>query len=239
MELSALMGDRADRSSVTAWAVAFSTVFTLSGLMMAFGWGRLWNWITGWWTPGWGNLFTVAIATAALGVGAWFNHQTLKRAAERHTQGRLDARHDKLRAELAALLSASGRRRSEMEIFANRVTDLIAATQSIADRGKLMIGIRAALNETVGALYARIEGHVYAVGMLTNDVLILGRIGEIHAVLKSDLADYEIAMELATKPKDLVETARMNKRREARTATLASATEQLLTYCSDKFSAMD
>lgn len=202
-------------------------------------WSSIWEHATGWWTPGWGNLFTVAVASTALGIGAWYNHQTLSRAAERHTQSRLDARNDKLRAELAALLSAAGQRRSQMEIFANRVTNLIGGVQSVADRGALMIAVRAALNESVGALYSRVDGHIYAVRMLTNDGFILDRVAEINEVLKSDLADYEIAIEIAPKPRDDRAMAGIAQRREIQTNQLSVATEQLSKYCSVKFSALD
>lgn len=227
---------------VVAKRVTGSVGVAAVGLVVAgtvIGWPQVWGWLTGWWTPGWGNLFTVAIASAALGVGAWYNRKTLTRTDERFAQGRVDARIDKLRAELAALLSASGQRRQQMEIFAHKVTDLIAGAQSIADRDKLMIDTQAALNETVGELYARIDAHVFAVRMLTDDSFILGRIAEIDEVLKSDLADYEVAMKLATKPTDQVATGRIARRREAQSKALALAIEQLLTYCATKFSVLD
>ncbi|KUH85315.1 MULTISPECIES: hypothetical protein [unclassified Mycobacterium] len=224
-----------DNKTITLWAVGIIVMCCAAAVGMVFGWRVF----TGWWTPGWGNLFTVAVATAALAVGAWFNRRTLSSAAERHDQGRLDGRYDKLRSEVAALLSASGQRRSQMEVFAKQVNDLIAGTPSVADRGTLMVAIQAALNESVGALYAKINGHAYAVRMLTNDSQIVDRIGEIEEVLKADLADYAVALEIAPKPRDPITLRRIQERRDAQTKALAGATDQLLAYCSGKFSALD
>jgi hypothetical protein len=222
-------------------AVVGSGVGAVVGVIAGtvIGWAVVWNWLSGWWTPGWGNLFTVAIASAALGVGVWFNRQTLARADERHDQIRRDARTDKLRLEIAAVLSAAGQRRSQMEVFAKQVNDLIAATNGIAERPNLLVAVQAALNESVGALYAKIRGHIHAVRMLTSDSHILDRLGVIEIVLDADMRDYAEALENAPKPRDAVFLGRIQKRRDAQTRQLAETTEQLLTYCSAKFSALD
>jgi hypothetical protein len=81
------------------------------------GWRVVWHWATGWWTPGWGNLFTVVIAGAAVVAAIVNNRMTLsttvanfKRAqdaaSKQFTEARKDARTEKLRAEIAALVTA-------------------------------------------------------------------------------------------------------------------------------------
>jgi hypothetical protein len=53
-----------------------------------------------------------------------------------------------------------------------------------------MVEVRAALSESVAALYARVDGHAYAVRMLTDDVYLLARVSEIQDVLAEDMAAY-------------------------------------------------
>jgi hypothetical protein len=198
-------------------------------------WPIVWDHVTGWWTPGWGNLFTVAIATAALGVGAWFNYRTLSRADERHNHGRVDARHDKLRSEVAALLSATGQRRSQMEIFADRIHDLIAAAK---DQERLMVAVKAALNESVVALYAQVDGRAYAVRMLTDDEYLLARVSEIQDVLAEDIAAYEAVLGPDPETRNAEALGNAQTRRDARNILLVRATEQLLAHCSRKFAVL-
>jgi uncharacterized membrane protein YcjF (UPF0283 family) len=75
-----------------------------------------WDWITGWWTQGWGNLFTVTAALLAVGVGAWTNLRNFRLARE-------DGRNDRLREEVAALLSATGRWNAQQEMMRKRAYD--------------------------------------------------------------------------------------------------------------------
>ena len=74
-------------------------------------------------TPGWGNLFTVTVATAAIIASVIVSRITLKRNAAQFEQSRLDTRNDKLRAEIAALLSTLGERRDRRTVFVKRISD--------------------------------------------------------------------------------------------------------------------
>ena len=98
-------------------------------------WSTFWDGVTGWYTPGWGNLFTVAVAATAIGVSAWYNRRTLRNANEinqrtldntneKFHQGRVDARNDKLRAEIAGLLDALSERKSQWAVFTHRRSEL-------------------------------------------------------------------------------------------------------------------
>lgn len=59
---------------ISAAGVTAISTFTAASLI---GWARVWDWLTGWYTEGWGNLSTVAIAVLAIGVSAKFNSKTL------------------------------------------------------------------------------------------------------------------------------------------------------------------
>lgn len=52
------------------------------------GWRDTWEWITGWWTPGWGNLFTVGVAALAIMVSARHNAHTLRMTGDQFTRAR-------------------------------------------------------------------------------------------------------------------------------------------------------
>jgi len=70
------MGQTSKEVISAVGAIAIST-FTAASLI---GWARVWDWLTGWYTQGWGNLSTVAIAALAIGVSAWFNLKTLNQS---------------------------------------------------------------------------------------------------------------------------------------------------------------
>jgi hypothetical protein len=66
---------------------------------------------TGWhYTLGWGNLFTVIVASIAIIASVTVSVITLRRNASQFEQGRIDARNDKLRAEVIDLISALSQR---------------------------------------------------------------------------------------------------------------------------------
>ncbi|MEE6175629.1 hypothetical protein [Mycobacterium sp. 050134] len=73
----------------------------------------------------WGNIATVTVAIAAIVVSARFNVLTLRSADKRFQRERLDARDDKLRGELAVLLSAVGEFRSQQDDVYGQLFDFI------------------------------------------------------------------------------------------------------------------
>ena len=64
------------------------------------------EWSAFWHVAGWGNLFTVAVAIIAIGLIAWFDLRTLRSADEKFHQGRIDARNDNPRGDIAAFMDA-------------------------------------------------------------------------------------------------------------------------------------
>jgi hypothetical protein len=68
-------------------------------------------------TEGWGNLFTVTVASIAIITSVVVSAITLRRNAWQFEQSRLYARNDKLRAEIAAFSNALGERAALKEIM--------------------------------------------------------------------------------------------------------------------------
>src|SRR6201997_2773117 len=75
-------------------------------------------------TLGWGNLFTVTVAVFAIVASVTVNVITLRRNASHFEQGRIDARNDKLRAEVIDLISALSERQSQVAIVVQRIRQL-------------------------------------------------------------------------------------------------------------------
>lgn len=184
--------------STTAVALAAGA---LGGRLI--GWRAVWHCATGWWTPGWGNLFTVAIAAAAVVAAIVNNRMTLsttvtnfKRAqdaaSKQFTEARKDSRTEKLRAEIAALVTAideqssieSKLQRGVMEAMTQvGVPDprLVGALPQPADYEERHDSIRRgmvlaepAFEDTVSPIYRRIAAHAFGVLMLTDDPQIIG-----------------------------------------------------------------
>lgn len=74
-------------------------------------------------TPGWRNLFTVTVASIAIIASVVVRVITLSRNARQFEQTRLDARNDKLKAEIAALQTVLDERSSRQAVFTKRLTD--------------------------------------------------------------------------------------------------------------------
>lgn len=145
--------------------------------------GRL-KWLTGWWTPGWGNLFLVLAAAA--GVYVAFRNTRLARQ---------DARTEKLRAEIAALDTAVDEQISLVNIMLPRLFSRLSATgftdaaAQIADGADPMQLIRQAVveakttfEEVVSPIYRRIATHTFAVQMLTEDQKIIKPVKQIETL---------------------------------------------------------
>jgi hypothetical protein len=138
-------------------------------------------------TVGWGNLFTVTVAVFAIVASVTVNVITLRRNASHFEQGRIDARNDKLRAEVIDLISALSQRKSQAEILVRRIRQL----ESI-DRQTIQQNIDAVFDEDLWDAYRRATSHAFAVLALTEDKeaalaigLILGALENIRDLVES------------------------------------------------------
>jgi hypothetical protein len=152
-------------------------------------WSAFWRVVTGWWTPGWGNLFTVAVAIIAIGVSAWFNLRTLRSADKKFQQGRIDARNDKLRGDIAAFMDAVGERASQLDVFTHRINELVKAYLPDNPPGALaqfQQSSKAVLSETLSDAYRRTATHTFAINILTDDPGILDHVNRIQGVVGAE-----------------------------------------------------
>jgi hypothetical protein len=166
-------------------------------------------------TMGWGNLFTVTVAVFAVVASVTVNVITLRRNASHFEQGRVDARNDKLRAEIIDLISALSERRSQVAIVVQRIRQL-----ENVDRQTIRQNIEAMFSENLWDSYRRATSHAFAALTLTEDKaaaqaigLILGAFGKIrelvekaatnpssiHLIEDSELAELSHAIDGATK----------------------------------------
>ena len=170
----------------------------------------------GWhYTLGWGNLFTVTVALIAIIASVVVSVTTLRRNTSHFEQGRIDARNDKLRAEVIDLISALSQRSSQVEIVVQRIRQL-----ENVDRQTIHQNIEAMFSENLWDSYRRATAHAFAVLALTEDKeaieaigLILGAFGKIralvenaaanpssiHLIERADLAELSHAIYAATK----------------------------------------
>lgn len=135
-------------------------------------------------TMGWGNLFTVTVAVIAIVASVTVNVITLRRNASHFEQGRIDARNDKLRAEVIDLISALSERRSQVEIVVQRIRQL----ENI-DRHAINHNFEATFTDDLWDSYRRATSHAFAVLALTEDRqaseaigLIVKAIGQIRTI---------------------------------------------------------
>jgi hypothetical protein len=147
---------------------------------------------TGWhYTLGWGNLFTVIVASIAIIASVTVSVITLRRNARQFEQGRIDARNDKLRAEVIDLISALSQRSSQVGIVLQRIRQL----ESV-DRQAIHQNIKDMFSEDLWDSYRRATSHAFAVLALTEDKeaaeaigLILGALGEIRKLVEKAAAN--------------------------------------------------
>jgi hypothetical protein len=166
-------------------------------------------------TLGWGNLFTVMVALCAIFASVTVSVITLRRNTSHFQQGRIDARNDKLRAEVIDLISALSERHSQVGIVVQRIRQL-----ENVDRQTIHENIEAMFSENLWDSYRRATSHAFAVLALTEDReaaeaigLILGAFGKIrelvekaaanpasiHLIEDRDLAELSHAINAATK----------------------------------------
>ncbi|WP_139331273.1 hypothetical protein [Mycobacterium sp. IS-1264] len=218
-------------------------------------WHAVWNGVTGWYTPGWGNLFTVAIAAAAIAVNARYNRRTLQSADERFQQGRVDARNDKLRVELAAYLSDLDEYRLESSKLGKRMSELIdtafnqfnAETKYSPENAQLLAErferyreqSEAAYHETVWNICLRLAVRDFTLMTLTSDKEILQPASEIYKLMDEDRKDFEnlIAVRERISPDDpRMERGRtLPERHLSRNRDIYDQMVKLMEYCITEF----
>nr|WP_325499857.1 hypothetical protein [Mycobacterium sp.] len=175
----------------------------------------------GWhYTLGWGNLFTVTVASIAIVASVTVSVITLRRNASHFEQGRIDARNDKLRAEVIDLISALSQRSSQVGIVLQRIRQL----ESV-DRHAIHQNIKDMFSEDLWDSYRRATSHAFAVLALTEDKQAAEAIGLILAALGKIR---ELAETAAANPSaiPLVDRAELDKLGHA----IDVATQQLKSY---------
>lgn len=192
--------------------------------------------ITAWhFTEGWGNLFTVTVASIAIVTSVIINRITLQRGAaqfqqgrldqlNQFEQGRLDQRNDKLQAEVIALIDALSERSSQAAIVILRIGEL-----EQTDLETMQKKINAIFSEDLWASYRRAVAHAFAVLMLTDDGETSQRIGVILEALQRQRRMFETAANpMMTSTVDGADADQLSHRIDA-------AAEQLKSYAVRKF----
>jgi hypothetical protein len=175
----------------------------------------------GWhYTLGWGNLFTVIVASIAIIASVTVSVITLRRNASHFEQSRIDTRNDKLRAEVIDLISALSQRSSQVGIVLQRIRQL----ESV-DRQAIHQNIKDMFSEDLWDAYRRATSHAFAVLALTEDKRAAEAIGLILAAVEKIRKLVESA---AANPSEihLVDRAEVEKLG----LTIDAATKQLKSY---------
>lgn len=225
-------------NKVTAGILALGLTIWIGGNLI--GWEVVGFRIAEWrWTQGWGNLFVVAgaVLSAAIALAA------LQRSVRNFEQARVDGRHDKLRGEVAALVSAAAQWDAQMDVFNSRLVDLQNSWSNDPEKRPdtiyILVMFKAAFSETIEPLYSQIEGSAYSIRMLTRDGRILEPAAEIHELLGQQRSDARTLWDSVEKSDSSLQTELLSvvrKRQEELPGKITSATERLLDYCTGKFS---
>jgi hypothetical protein len=213
----------------------------------------LWDSVTGWWTPGWGNLFTLAVAAAGIAVSAWFNRRTLLATNEKFQRQLREARHDKLRVEVAELLSDTEELRVQTIKLGNRLSELSKKTYSelseLPESDKAASGAvvarykveaQGAVTELVSDLYTRLAVRGVTIMMLTSDDQILEPMNKIQKLIDEDRHDFDVlvmAREVRQLSNERGDT--MPDRHESRRGDILTLVSELSTYCIETFRRLD
>jgi hypothetical protein len=198
----------------------------------------------GWhYTAGWGTLATLIVAILALissmlfnTVAAVFTVVTLRRTAAQFRQGRLDARNDKLRQEIAAYNAAAGERQSQLDIYLHRVGELVRALPAVRTPAKLeqfRQDLKAAFSETVSDVYRRTGAHSFAINILTDDPGILDHVNSIQGGFAEERVELEHVLSGSGQPSPT--DAATTQRRLARDQYILREQKALLAYCIAKW----
>jgi hypothetical protein len=175
-------------------------------------------------TPGWGNFFTVTVAVIAILASVCVSAITLKHNANQFEQHRIDARNDKLRAEVIDLISALRERKWQVEIVVQRIRQL-----ENVDRRAIHQNIEATFSENLWDSYRRTTSHAFAVLTLTDDLEVTEAVGLILAALQQivGLVENGAANPSTTHLIDRAEADKLNHE-------IDSATIQLKSYALSK-----
>jgi hypothetical protein len=181
----------------------------------------------------WGNIATVTVAIVAIIVSARFNVPTLRRSAAQFQHQRRDARDDKLRAEVAALLVALGERGTQHNNAFTRLVAFVNALdlENLSD-DELQEPARIARTiayEEMADVYRRISMHGMTIHMLTNDRAITGPIEGIQAALVAEQAAYTKALSVPDVRQMSWDFLRL--RISPSDAMMAIAERHLVAYC--------
>jgi hypothetical protein len=168
-------------------------------------------------TLGWGNTFTVTVALVAIVASVVISIITLKRNESQFEQSRIDARTDKLRAEVIDLISALSQRSSQVEIVVQRIKQL----ESV-DRQAIQQNFREMFSEDLWDSYRRATSHAFAVLALTADKEAVEAIGLILGALEKlpNLVETAAANPSATHPVDTAEAGKVGHAIDAATKQL-------------------
>jgi hypothetical protein len=181
-------------------------------------------------------LGSIVVGVLAVVVSAIFNVATLRRSGLQFHQGRIDARNDKLRAEIAAFNVELGERKSQLDVFVYRVQGL-AESFALDDRpspSEFEQTARAAL--LVVDVYRRISSHTFAINMLTDDPGITERVNRIRHEISADRQEIEATLELSNRaaPSE-VHIEELKQRQAGRRELLECEQAELVDYCLTKW----
>lgn len=193
-----------DRPFPPPWAIASGVVAALA-LIFALGYiyGEQPEWhITEW---HWGNILTVTVASAAIIASVWVSKITLNRNAAQFEQTRLDSRDDRLKDEIASLLSALGERRDRQTLFNKRLSDAARATRTMnadptaqaAAAKRFGQEARAAFAEQISPVYDRAMSHSLVIFLLTDNLTLLEPMVRIQGALKGESLDFQKSLLLS------------------------------------------
>jgi biopolymer transport protein ExbB/TolQ len=121
----------------------------------------------------------VIVASIAIIASVTVSVITLRRNARQFEQGRIDARNDKVRAEVIDLISALSQRSSQVGIVLQRIRQL----ESV-DRQAIHQNIKDMFSEDLWDSYRRATSHAFAVLALTEDKQAAEAIGLILAAVE-------------------------------------------------------
>jgi hypothetical protein len=159
-------------------------------------------------TLGWGNTFTITVAVVAIVASVAISVITLRRNENEFEQSRIDARTDKLRAEVIDLISALSQRSSQTAIVVQRIKQL----ESV-DRQAIQQNFRAMFSEDLWDSYRRATSHAFADLALTEDKEVVEAISLILGALEKlpNLVETAAANASATRPVDTTEAGKVGQ----------------------------
>lgn len=276
-----IVGDRCNDAGMrlaTKNAIISTTAVVLAAGALGgrlIGWRVVWHGATGWWTPGWGNLFTVGIAAAAVVAAIVNNRVTLSTsvanfkqaqdaASKQFTEARKDARTEKLRSEIAALMTAIDEQQSTGVKIMTGIVDAMGQVglptplthavlpqptnyeEHYDDMRRAFIAAESDFEDTVSPIYRRIAAHSFGVLMLTDDAEIIRPVKRLDS---NTAAEWSFMRDLYKRAKASVggmqfaiaisEWAQTNRDRETRQAEIQADRDELRRYSLERFSKLE